>query len=104
MAMLSAGVMFELTACCRERMLFDCSCNHSVHEPFTWTGKNRHGEDTLFLRGCSDRLDIPAERTRTLLRIDNGSDNNCDKVDSHNAEVGLKVRLRSCVKESIRVC
>ena len=100
-AMLSAGIMFELTACCRERMLLDCACNRSLPGPFSWSGKNMHGEDAVFYKGCSDRLNIPADRTKTLLRLDSGSNNKCDKVDSHNAELGLKVRLMLCVKESI---
>ena len=99
-ALLSAGVMYELTACCRERMLDDCHCNYSL--PSVNFEVSPQGETVYKYGGCSDRLDTPARRTRTLLRIDSASDNNCDKVDSHNAEVGLKVRLRSCVKESIQ--
>ena len=98
-ALLSAGVMYELTACCRERMLDDCHCNYSLPTvDFELTPK---GEAVYKYGGCSDRLDTPARRTRTLLKIDGNSNNNCDKVDKHNAEVGIKVRLMSCVRENL---
>lgn len=88
-SMVSAAVMYDLTACCRERMLADCSCNYSlslVTKTFDEDGKLE-----VVYGGCSDRLDVPSERTKTLLKVDRPPAGDCDCADQHNVDVGLKM-------------
>ena len=90
-SMISAAVMYDLTVCCREKKLIDCSCNYSlpalVRSFVEGKYRNVYG-------GCSDRLDIPAKRAMSLMKMDTISNEDCAKADTHNAKVGIKVSTK----------
>ena len=87
-SMVSAAVMYDVTACCREKKLLDCSCNYSL--PIL-VSSFVEGKSHNVYGGCSDRLDIPAKRTMSLMKMDTPSSEDCARADTHNAKVGMKV-------------
>uniref|UniRef100_A0A175C2Q2 Protein Wnt n=1 Tax=Halisarca dujardinii TaxID=2583056 RepID=A0A175C2Q2_HALDU len=98
--MISASVMMELTTCCREALLQDCSC-HFPPDILRFERIVVNGNATYIYAGCSDRLDIPAERTKQLLDVNSNVEDEepCDLADRHNVEAGIKmasVTTRSC--------
>jgi hypothetical protein len=86
--MVSAAVMYDVTACCREKKLLDCSCNYSLPILMSYFVE---GESHIVYGGCSDRLDTPAKRTMSLMKMDTPSSEDCAKADIHNAKVGIKM-------------
>ena len=89
--MISAAVMYDLTVCCREKKLLDCSCNYSLPILMSYFVE---GKSLIVYGGCSDRLDTPAKRTMSLMKMDTPSSEDCAKADIHNAKVGIKVSTK----------